>query len=101
MKRLTYVCIACFALGSPVASLGEVPPGQGTDSIGESNIDPQLPGVSIANVIDIVARKTGKKFVVDPRVHAQVQIVGEELNRITYPELLTILQLYGFAAVES
>lgn len=101
MKQLTFACIAWFALGIPVASLGEVPPGQsGTDSTQESS-DSQAPGASIAKVIDIVARKTGKKFVVDPRVHAQVQIVGEELNRVTYPELLTILQLYGFTAIES
>jgi type II secretory pathway component GspD/PulD (secretin) len=102
MKQLTYACIACVALGMPVASSGEVLPGQsGTDSVGESNTDPQTPGVSIAKVIDVVARTTGKKFVVDPRVHAQVQMVGEDLNRITYSELLAILQLYGFAAVES
>lgn len=48
-----------------------------------------------------VAKKTGKKFVLDPRVHAQVVLVGEDPAQITYPQFLTVLQVYGYAAVDS
>jgi type II secretory pathway component GspD/PulD (secretin) len=100
MKQLTYVCMIWLVLGIPVASSEDASPSQsGTDST-PGNADSQTPGVPIDKVIDIVARKTGKKYVLDPRVHAQVQIVGQDLERLTYPELLTILQLYGFTAIE-
>ena len=101
MNKITLVSIVAFALVAPVASLGETPQQPTTDATQESSMDSPSPGVAITKVIDIVARKTGKKFILDPRVRAQVQIVGEDLNHLTYPELLTILPLYGFTAVES
>jgi general secretion pathway protein D len=99
MKLLVIGCLV-FTLEIPATALGETPPVE-APSAAEVGTDTQMTGVSIAKVIDIVARKTGKKYVLDPRVHAQVQIIGEDLNRITFPELLTILKLYGFTAVES
>jgi general secretion pathway protein D len=101
MKHLVLVFLTLLALETPARSLGEIPSSQSpADSTRDPGAD-QSAGVSIAKVIDIVARKTGKKYLLDPRVHAQVQIIGEELYRINYPELLTILQLYGFTAVDS
>ena len=47
-----------------------------------------------------VAKRTGKKFIVDPRVRADVTVVGQEPTSIDYPALLLILQVHGFAAVE-
>jgi type II secretory pathway component GspD/PulD (secretin) len=102
MKQLTCLCIALFALGVPLAALAEVSTSQPvTDSTGVASTDAETPGVAIDTVIEAVARKSGKKFVIDPRVHAQVRIIGEDLNRLTYPDLLTILPPYGFTAVES
>jgi general secretion pathway protein D len=100
VNRVTFVGIVAFALAVPVALFAES--GQPTtDTPQESTVDAKGPGVAIIKVIDIVASKTGKKFILDPRVHANVQIVGEDLNHLTYVELLTILPLYGFTAVES
>jgi hypothetical protein len=48
-----------------------------------------------------VAKKTGKKFVLDPRVRAEVTLIGEGPFRVSYDELLTILDTYGFMATES
>jgi general secretion pathway protein D len=102
MKRFMFVCLLLLALEGPTRALGDTPSGQtSADSAHEPSADVQSPGVSIARVIEIVARKTGKKYVLDPRVHAQVQLIGEDFNRISPPELLTILELYGFTAVES
>jgi type II secretory pathway component GspD/PulD (secretin) len=37
---------------------------------------------------------------VDPRVRADVTVIGQNTANVSYPELLTILQVHGFAAVE-
>jgi len=65
------------------------------DSAGRSE------GVPIERVIAAVAKKTGKKYLIDSRVHGPVQIEGQDISSITYPELLAILQLDGATAVES
>jgi len=57
-------------------------------------------GVPIANLIATVAKKTGKKFVVDPRVRGDVALVGQDPGSISYNELLTILHIYNYDAVE-
>ena len=57
-------------------------------------------GVSVNKLIAAVAKKTGKKFVIDPRVRADIEVVGEDIANINYSELFTILHAYGLAAVE-
>jgi general secretion pathway protein D len=57
-------------------------------------------GVPIDRLIAMVAKKTGKKFVVDPRVRANIIFAGEEPSEITYPQFLTVLEVYGFIAVD-
>ena len=62
---------------------------------------PPLAGaVPLERVISAVAKRTGKKFIVDPRVRGDVTVVGQEPTSIDYPTLLTVLQVHGFAAVE-
>ncbi len=56
--------------------------------------------VPIERVIAAVAKRTSKKFIVDPRVRAEVAVVGQEPTNIDYPALLLLLRVYGFAAVE-
>jgi general secretion pathway protein D len=51
-------------------------------------------------LIATVAKKTGKKFVIDPQVHGDAEIVGQDAANISYGDLLTILHVYGFTAVE-
>lgn len=57
--------------------------------------------VPVAQLIASVAKETGRKFIVDPRVRADVSLVGEGTARVSYEELLTILSVYGFTAVDS
>ncbi len=57
-------------------------------------------GIPIDRLIATVAKKTGKKFVVDPRVRANVVLGGEEPSEITYAQFLTVLEVYGFIAVD-
>ena len=56
-------------------------------------------GVAIEEVLERVAASTGKKFLVDPRVRASVFGVPE-IGTPTYAELLAILRMHGFAAME-
>lgn len=59
--------------------------------------------VDLAQVIEVVSAVTGKRFIVDPRVRAQVTIISstpmppEQL----YETFLSILQVHGFVAVPS
>jgi general secretion pathway protein D len=57
-------------------------------------------GVPITRLISVVARKTGKRFVVDPRVQADVVIIGQDVATLTYGDLLSVLRIHGFAAFE-
>jgi general secretion pathway protein D len=61
---------------------------------------PVADGVPIARLIATVAKKTGKKFVVDPRVTGNAIIVGQDPTNLTYSDLLTVLLVYGYIAEE-
>lgn len=57
--------------------------------------------IPLTSLIATVARNTGKKFVLDPRVRANVELIGEDPSSVSYDDLLTILDVYGFVAVKS
>jgi type II secretory pathway component GspD/PulD (secretin) len=82
------------------------PNGVRGDTLDAAGAEPQethqlMPGIPLGKLLDLVAHKTGKKFIVDPRVHADVVLFGEDTSHISYPELLTILDVYGYSAAES
>lgn len=58
-------------------------------------------GVDLDQVIDSVAKKTSKKFIVDPRVRGSVTVSGANALSGDYAQLLGVLEVHGFAAVES
>lgn len=58
-------------------------------------------GTPLVQLIESVSKKSGKNFVLDPRVSGNAVLVGIDLAKVTYPELLTILQVNGYAAIES
>ena len=57
--------------------------------------------VDLSQVIEVVAAVTGKKFIVDPRVRAQVTIVSSTpmAPEQLYETFLSLLQVHGFVAV--
>lgn len=57
-------------------------------------------GIPLSKLIATVAKKTGKKFVIDPRVSGEADIVGHDTSNISFNELLTVLHVYGFTASE-
>lgn len=62
-----------------------------------------LRNADIRAVIAEVARITGKNFIIDPRVQGKISIVsGRAINsRELYPVFLSMLQISGYAAVNS
>lgn len=56
--------------------------------------------IPITQLIGEVAKRTGKTFLLDPRVQADVVLLGAERNKLDYEELLSVLQVYGYATVE-
>jgi general secretion pathway protein D len=81
-------------------AIGTVAHGQTSDAPASSSTETQG-GVPIDQIVAIIAKKNGKRFVLDPRVHANVVLIGSTPSDLTYSEFLTVLEVYGFAAVES
>ncbi len=64
-------------------------------------VNPDLPTVELAPLLERVERASGKQFLVDSRLGTQLYLSGVEPNDVTYPVLLAILRANGFAAFES
>jgi general secretion pathway protein D len=64
-------------------------------------INPDLPTVELAPLLERVERASNKQFLVDGRIGPQIYLAGVEPNDVTYPVLLSILRANGLAAFES
>jgi general secretion pathway protein D len=60
---------------------------------------PREGGVSVVKLIEAVAKRTGKTFIIDPRVQGEALLIGIDPAKIDYAELLSVLQVHGFAVV--
>src|SRR5262249_55548550 len=90
---VTACALACITLGAGRAAA--------QTSASESDSAPAAEhGVPLERLIATGAKKAGKQFVVDPRVHAAVTLIGQDQSEITYPQLLTVLEVYGYIAVD-
>jgi general secretion pathway protein D len=69
-------------------------------SLAETSSPATQDAVPIAQVIAGTARKTGKKFLLEPRVAGDVTVIGLDPDSLDYPTLLSVLQLHGFAAID-
>jgi general secretion pathway protein D len=90
---------ACVALAMLTLAGGAYAQSSAAESAAVSNEHVEN-GVPIARLVAAVAKKTGKKFVIDPKVHGEAVIVGQDPSNISYSDLLTVLHLYGYTAVE-
>jgi general secretion pathway protein D len=84
--------VAALALLAIVAA-----PTAGAQS--ESSATPRKSGVPVEELIAAVAKRTGKTFIIDPRVQGEAVLIGIDPAKIDYAELLSVLQVHGFAAV--
>jgi type II secretory pathway component GspD/PulD (secretin) len=55
--------------------------------------------VPITTVIAAVAKRSGKKFIIDPRVQGDAVVLQENLGAMSYEDLLMLMSVHGFAAV--
>jgi general secretion pathway protein D len=62
---------------------------------------PNYATIEIGELIAKVAKRTGKQFIVDPRVRAEVPLIGLDADRVDYPKFLAILNVHMFAAYEA
>ncbi len=97
LGRPRYV-VALLLLG---AGMLGVPPGAILAQ--DATITPNYKDADIRQVIEAVGEVTGKNFVLDPRVKAQVTMLSSAPMSpdAFYEAFLSILQVYGFVAVPS
>lgn len=79
----------------PVALAAE----EASDSLPATSV-PATQGVDVRTIIASVSQRTHKTFLVDPRVAATVHLDGTASRDVSYPLLLTILAVHGFAVYE-
>jgi type II secretory pathway component GspD/PulD (secretin) len=64
-------------------------------------IDPELPMADLLPLLQRVERASSKRFLVDRRLGSKIYLGPVNPNDVTYPALLAILRINGFAAFES
>jgi general secretion pathway protein D len=82
--------ILALALALPVAANAQVSP----SSTANSSSD-----IELGDLVARFAKRTGKQFIIDPRMRAQVPLAGMDPDHISYEKLLAILNVHMFAAV--
>jgi general secretion pathway protein D len=56
-------------------------------------------GMELSDIIAGYAKRSGKKFIVDPRVRAMGGLVGIDADKITYEQLLALAWVHQFVMV--
>jgi len=80
-------------------------PGYTEDSLTQTNdqgdFTLNMPNADISALISLVSQRTGKNFIVDPRVKAKVTVISSTPTNASelYEVFLSVLQVHGFAAV--
>jgi general secretion pathway protein D len=85
--------VASLALALPAAAPGQT----------QGAITPNYKDADLGQIIEAVSAVTGKNFIVDPRVRAQVTMLSSTpmSPAAFYEAFLSILQVHGFVAVPS
>ena len=86
------VCVCAFVL-----SLSAALPARGAEQTAPAA--KAVSTIPIEELIDRVARRSGRQFVVDPRVRAEVPLTGLDAERVDYDRLLAILRVNQFIAI--
>jgi general secretion pathway protein D len=87
---LAAACAGALAANAPASAPG-----------GSARITPNFKDADITQIIEAVTAATGKTFIVDPRVRAQVTMLSSTpmTTEQFYQAFLAILQVHGFMAV--
>ncbi len=93
-----YLKVVAFSTTVGVLSLQKAAAQDNSEELFKLNLE----NVSIQFLIETVATRTGKTFIVDPRVKATINIVSAEplsSDRL-YELFLSVLEVHGYAAVQ-
>lgn len=88
MRRIVCLVVLAMLIGNTPAFAAEGMPAA------------RVEGTPLRAIIETVSERLNKSFIVDPRVDANVEVVGVDLERISYAEFLAILEVHGFVAIE-
>jgi general secretion pathway protein D len=96
------LCTLALLAAGPLAPAQQGAPGAHNQGVAPS-ITPNFKDADILQVAEAVSAATGKTFIIDPRVRAQVNLLSTTaMTPATFYEtFLSILQVYGFIAVPS
>lgn len=83
------VLLAMPALAPAQTGAATASPAAGTNG--------EPPTISVYELIERVAKKTGKRFIIDPHVSGLVPLSGLDVNRVDYATLLAVLRAQGYA----
>ena len=97
LSGLTGVALAQAQSSTPAQPSSSSPSPSSESAVVSAHVEN---GIPIAQLIATVAKKSGKKLIVDPRVHFDIDLVDKDLSGVSYSDFLTILQVYGFSAFE-
>jgi general secretion pathway protein D len=112
LYSLFVIFASTFAIGGigaqqPAQPAAQPPQGQPVVSViappvpaAAATIDPEVPLVELAPLLQRVERASNKRFLVDRKLGARVFLGGVDADAIDYPVLLSILRANGLAAVE-
>jgi general secretion pathway protein D len=99
VRRFRALAVGALAvlMTAALASAQSTPP----SPAGPGRITPNFKDADITQVAEAVAAATGKNFIIDPRVRAQVTMLSSTpmSPAAFYEAFLSILQVYGFIAV--
>ena len=104
-RRPRQLAIALAALALSALAVGEQQSPQRIIAAGDhpstQRITPNFKDADITQIIEAVSMSTGKNFIVDPRVRAQVTMLSSTPMTPDqfYQAFLAILQVHGFVAV--
>jgi len=87
-----------LAMSSLTPAADETPAGNDVASLNRARTGPTI---EIVDLIGRVAKRTGKQFVLDPRVVGPVPTSGLDVERVDYPRLLAVLRVNQYAAYEA
>src|SRR5580658_4446368 len=95
---LAALALSALAVGQQQASPPGGPAGERANS---QRITPNFKDADITQIIEAVSMATGKNFIIDPRVRAQVTMLSSTPMTPDqfYQAFLAILQVHGFVAV--
>src|SRR5450631_1548920 len=96
--RASLACALLLVVGTALAASPPPPPPQQTS---QQRITPNFKDADITQIAEAVSAATGKNFIMDPRVRAQVTMLSSTPMSpdAFYQAFLSILQVHGFVAL--